>query len=229
MFFTDDTFIVNKPRVRELCLRLIKEGFHRKIKWEVQGRTNLISWQDLELLKLMKEAGCIQIDYGFETGSERILKFLKKTGVSIAHNKLAMEVTKGAGLNVMGTFMLGVIGETENDIELTKNFILENSNKIDNFQVFTATPYPGAELYSICKEKKIVESDYFDQITKEESRNFLPFYSDILSYEKVHKAVKMLNKLALRKIRLSQRMRWLLFNFLKEPFKTIKKINTLHK
>ncbi len=224
LFFTDDTFIINKQRVGELCSRFINEGLNRKLKWEVQGRANLIDWQDLSLLKLMKEAGCVQIDYGFETGSDKILKFLKKKDVSVDFNKRAIEVTKAAGLNVMGTFMVGIPGETENDLELTKRFIEENNKKIDNFQVFIATPYPGAELYRICKENKIVEDNYFDQLLKQEDKDFLGLYTDTVPYENVMMIQKLLNKLALQKIRLNDKIHWFLFNFIKNPFKAIKKI-----
>lgn len=225
LFFTDDTFIINKPRIRDLCSRFIAEGINKKIKWEVQGRASLVDWPDLELLKLMKEAGCIQIDYGFESGSDRILKFLKKENISVDINRRAMEVTKEAGLHVMGTFMVGVPGETEEDLELTKKFILENNRKIDNFQVFIATPYPGAELYEICKEKKIVEGDYFRQLEKEQEPEFIAFYSDTVGYEAVIKTMKFLDKMALGKIKILEKLRWFLFNFIKEPFKTIKKID----
>lgn len=224
LFFTDDTFIINKERVRQLCLRIIAEGMNRKIRWEVQGRANLIDWQDLDLLKLMKEAGCIQIDYGFETGSEKVLKFLKKKDVSVSFNQRAIEITKAAGLNVMGTFMFGVPQETEEDVELTKKFILDNRNKIDHFQVFTATPYPGAELYEICKSRNLVEDNYFDQILREENKNFRPFYSDTVSYEKVVKAQNFLNRLAVRRIRLDDKLRWFFFNLVRDPFKALRKV-----
>ncbi|UCD15449.1 MAG: B12-binding domain-containing radical SAM protein, partial [Candidatus Omnitrophota bacterium] len=54
IFFTDDTFILNKKRVREICQRFIEEGINKKVKWEAQGRANLIDWADLGMLKLMK-------------------------------------------------------------------------------------------------------------------------------------------------------------------------------
>lgn len=224
LFFTDDTFIINKERVKKLCLRFIDEGIDKRIKWEVQGRANLIDWQDLPLLELMKKAGCVQIDYGFETGSDKILKFLKKDDVSIEFNQRAIEVTKAAGLNVMGTFMVGVPGETENDIDLTEDFISKNKDKIDNFQIFIATPYPGAQLYEICKSRNLVEKDYFTQILKEKQNSFIPFYSDTVTYEVALCAQKALNKLAVQKIRLMNKLKWLLNNFLSNPFIAFKKV-----
>jgi len=62
LFFTDDTFIINKERVKAICEGIIEKNLEDKIRWEVQARTNLISQDDLGLLKLMKQAGCIQMD-----------------------------------------------------------------------------------------------------------------------------------------------------------------------
>jgi radical SAM superfamily enzyme YgiQ (UPF0313 family) len=172
----------------------------------------------------MKKAGCTQIDYGFETGSDRILKFLKQRDVSIDYNKRAIEVTKASGLNVMGTFMVGVPGETTEDIELTRMFIAENNKKIDNLQVFIATPYPGAELYNICRQRQIVEDDYFDQISKEKEDGFQACYTDTVPYGQVIDTQRFLNRLGAKKIRLSGKISWFIFNFIKNPLQAIAKI-----
>jgi len=224
LFFTDDTFIMNKARVKAICESIIEKNLADKIRWEVQARTDLISRDDLELLKLMKQAGCIQIDYGFESGSDRILRFLKKRGVSVDTNQQAIEVTKLAGLHVMGTFMLGTPGETDSEIEDTKNFVMKNIDKIDYFQTFVTTPYPGTELYEICLEKHLVEEDYFDQIKKEENTNTFMVYSDTVSPQKVVDTLTFLNYLALKKIRTRHKVSWLLHNFLRDPAKTIHSI-----
>jgi radical SAM superfamily enzyme YgiQ (UPF0313 family) len=224
LFFTDDIFILNKERVKKICQRFIEEGINKKIKWEVQGRANLIDWQDLGLLRLMKEANCVQIDYGFETGSDGILKFLKKKDASIEFNRRAIEITKKAGLNVMGTFMVGIPGETAADIDLTKNFVLENRDKIDNFQIFIATPYPGAELYEICCRKNLVKRDYFEQLSKEKEKGFSPSYTDTIPCDKINETQRMLNRLALKKIRFTDKVKWLLYNFFMNPLGTFKKV-----
>ena len=217
LFFTDDTFIINKDRVRQICERFIAEGLEKRVKWEVQGRANLIDWQDLELLKLMKRAGCVQIDYGFETGSDRILKFLKKKDVSIEFNQRAIEVTRAAGLKVMATFMVGIPGETEEDLNMTRDFITRNLAKIDHFQTFIATPYPGAQLYEICKEKKLVDPDYFAQFSKEAATPSRMYYCDTLSYQQVISMQEFLEKLAMKKVTLLDKFRWLTYNLIKNP------------
>lgn len=224
IFFTDDIFLMNKERAKIICESIIERNLADKIAWEVQTRTDLISWDDLDLLKLMKQAGCVQIDYGFESGSDRMLRFLKKHGVTVATNQRAIEVTKASGLHVMGTFMLGSPGETDTEMEDTRNFILENIDKIDYFQTFVTTPYPGTELYEICLEKHLVEEDYFCQIKREKNTSDFMVYSDTVSPQKVADIWTFLNRLALKKIGTRHKVAWLLHNFIRDPAKTIRSI-----
>lgn len=222
VFFTDDTFTINQQRIREFCNLLIEEGLSRQIKWDVQGRADMIKPDMLALLKLMKEAGCVQIDYGFESGSQRILNFLKKSQVSLGDNKRAIRITKEAGLQVMGTFILGVPGETDKELEQTKNFILQNLGSIDYFQTFIATPYPGTELYRICIEKNIVRRDYLEQVAQEEANpNKFICYTDTIAHDKIKEALKYLNKIAATKINAKAKIKWLVSNLIKKPSKVI--------
>lgn len=225
VFFTDDTFTINKERIRSFCAQFISERLSAKIKWEVQGRANLISWQDLELLQLMKKAGCVQIDYGFESGSQRILDFLKKSSAGISDNERAIQVTKKAGLEVMGTFMVGAPSETEADLEKTEDFVRRNINQIGYFQTFVSTPYPGTELYDICLERGLVAKDYLEQLLKEALERHRPIiYCDTAPREKVIQVLKYLNNLAANKIGLKEKIKWLIPNLISNPAKVINAI-----
>lgn len=224
IFFTDDIFVLNKRRVKNLCESIIASGLSEKISWEVQGRASLIDWEDLELLKLMKKAGCVQIDYGFESGSDRILRFLKKTQASVDINERAIEVTKKSGLHVMGTFMIGVPGETDDEVEKTKQFIINHRDGIDFFQTFIATPYPGTELYEICRKRNIVKNDYFDQIKQEKGRKRLKVYSDTANYEKIVNTFRFLNSVSFKKIGFKHKLRWIIHNLIENPIETIQVI-----
>jgi radical SAM superfamily enzyme YgiQ (UPF0313 family) len=68
IFFTDDTFFVRKEHTRELCEEIVRRGLHRRLKWEVQLRSSLVRDGDEPLLRAMREAGCRQVDIGFESG-----------------------------------------------------------------------------------------------------------------------------------------------------------------
>lgn len=224
LYFTDDTFILNKKRVRNLCEAIINVGLSNKIQWEVQARAELVEWNDMELFKLMKDAGCIQVDYGFESGCDRVLRLIKKQRSSVAQNQLAIDVTNKAGLHVMGTFIVGTPTETLEELEMTKEFILKNIDRLDSFQTFIATPFPGTELYKICSEKGIVEENYLDQIKKDENNREIMVYTDTVPKDDVIKMFNYLNKLALNKIDIKSKLSWFIYNFMRSPVKTTKKI-----
>jgi len=190
VFFLDDVFIVNKERVRKICELMIDRGYNEKIIWDIQMRANLVSPKDLELFKLLKKAGCIQAEFGFESGSPRMLQTLKKNTVTVEQNHQAIKLCKKAGLRVFGNFMIGSPGETVEDIQMTKKFILEHINDMDEIVINMTIPYPGTEVWDILEKKGLLENlkwnelkwdyQYFfksprcfsDTISKEELLNF---------------------------------------------------------
>ncbi|MFZ3168259.1 MAG: radical SAM protein [Candidatus Methanoperedens sp.] len=148
IFFMDDNLFANKPRLRKMC-SLIKDKFD--IIWSCNARADNV---DLETLKAAKEAGCVQISFGFESGSQRILNLLKNKAVTVEQNKKAVELCKSAGLEVYGTFMIGNPTETIEDVRLTQQFIREND--IDSIGVPITTPFPGTKLWDWCKENNLI-------------------------------------------------------------------------
>lgn len=148
IFFIEDNLFVNKPRLRKICELLEKN--HIGIMWGGNARVDNV---DLETLRLAKEAGCRQITFGFESGSQRILDVLnKKTTVDQAKN--AIKLCKQVGLLVNGTFIIGNPTETIEDIRATQRFIEEND--IDSIGICIATPFPGTKLWSWCEEKNLI-------------------------------------------------------------------------
>ena len=71
----DEGFLTNDPRVRGFCEIMIRDGYSRRVKWAAQVRVDALN---RDLLKLMKEAGCIHLECGFETASDRLLKNVNK-------------------------------------------------------------------------------------------------------------------------------------------------------
>jgi radical SAM superfamily enzyme YgiQ (UPF0313 family) len=104
-----------------------------------------VDFVDEDILKLMKKAGCHQIMYGIESGSDEILKNIKKrTSLSRAVEVVAM--TKKVGIECRATFMLGNPGETQQTMEQTLAFAKKLDPDIALFNI--TTPYPGTELYA---------------------------------------------------------------------------------
>jgi anaerobic magnesium-protoporphyrin IX monomethyl ester cyclase len=151
VWFADDTFTVNPAWVREFCEELRKLNW-KNFKWACQSRVNTISY---DLLKTMKSVGCVQLDFGVESGSPRVLKILKK---DITPEKVieAFRISKKAGLLRFASFIIGTPGEKEEDIMLT--YRLAKKIKPDYADFFFAVPYPGTELYELAKERGVFKN-----------------------------------------------------------------------
>lgn len=151
IFFLDDNLFANRQRLREICDLIKKEKLD--FIWGANARVDNITE---EIIIAAKEAGCKQITFGFESGSQRILDLLNK-GTTVEKAKEAIKIVKKHGLLATGTFMIGNPGETKEDIELTKKFIQEN--EIDSYGVCITTPYPGSKLFDICREQGLLPSE----------------------------------------------------------------------
>ncbi|MFA4992280.1 MAG: radical SAM protein, partial [Candidatus Omnitrophota bacterium] len=139
--FFDDTFTLNKKRVHEICDEFKKRKL--RLSWSCLTKAACV---DEELLKHMRQAGCWQVLYGFESGDDRMLKLLKK-GNTVEINKRAICLTKKAGLEVRGDFIVGTPGETWESLERTVRFAIDMNLDYAHFNKFT--PFPGTELYRV--------------------------------------------------------------------------------
>lgn len=137
--FWDDTMTIQESWVEELCDRLIKDKLD--ITWTCYSRADAV---EKDLLKKMKKAGCFNIFYGFESGSQRLLDRIEK-GINLAQIERANRLTKEAGIEVRASFMLGLPEETPALARETLKFAI--SLEPDYVQFSLTTPYPGTKLY----------------------------------------------------------------------------------
>lgn len=155
--FADDTFTINKKWLGDVCERIIAKGLEKEIFWECQERVNTVS---TEKLALMKKAGAIRVGFGFESGSDRILKTINKN-VTVDQTLRAIDLTSKSGLMVMGNFMIGIPGETKEDMEMTRKLYL--NPKLDQISLFAFTPFPGTKFYNDLQDKhKLVNISNWD-------------------------------------------------------------------
>ena len=152
LFFIEDTLFVNKPRLHRIC-NLIKAK-NLKIVWGGNARVNEI---DEDILALAKDAGCRQITFGFESGSQRILDVLKKD-TTVEGNRKAIRLCRRFGIIPQGTFMIGNPTETREDVIATQKFIQKNA--IEGAGVCVTVAYPGTELWRICKENNLIPEGF---------------------------------------------------------------------
>jgi hopanoid biosynthesis associated radical SAM protein HpnJ len=148
--FDDDTFSANRQHAQEIA-RLIKP---LGISWTINARANT----DYETLKVMREAGLRHVVVGYESGNAQILKNIKK-GVT---KEQALKFTKDCkklGLSIHGAFIMGLPGETKETIQETIQFAKDMD--LNSIQASLASPYPGTEFYTMCKEQGWISSDSF--------------------------------------------------------------------
>jgi len=145
--FEDDTIGADRERLIELCERLRRAGLDRKIKWDCCLRTGQA---EPELLAEMKSAGCIQIEYGFECGSDAALKRIGKN-TTMEINRRAVRLTRQAGLRIFADIMLGLPGETEEDLAATVKFIRWARPEV--LSAGRLYPLPGTAIYDELPEE----------------------------------------------------------------------------
>jgi radical SAM superfamily enzyme YgiQ (UPF0313 family) len=171
--FHDELFTFRRSRVIELCEGIIKEGLD--ITWVCQARAGSV---DLEILKIMKKAGCGKIAFGFESGSERMLKLMNKKE-TLENAMESVSFCKKAGIEVEGAFILGYPGEDIKSIEDTLKFAIDLD--CDTVAFFIAIPYPGTKLYFDALEKgylkKDVDWEEFAPVSNLESPMIIPNFT----------------------------------------------------
>jgi len=166
VFIYDDTFTINKERVVKICNLILEKNI--KLSWDIRARVNTV---DKELLRLMKNAGCERIHYGVEAGTEKILKILRKD-ITLEQIKNAFELTKRAGIETAGYFMIGSPTETMDDIKETIKLAKEIFPDYVHFSVLT--PFPATELYFLGLQNGIIKNDYWREFAKNPKLNFKP-------------------------------------------------------
>ncbi len=149
--FKDDSFTVNKKRVEMLCDSIIREKLG--VIWECNTRANLIT---SELLDKMKKAGCNSIKVGIESGSSRILKAMNK---GITHNQVrnVAKLFKKSGIHWTGYFMMGVPGETVEDVHKTLQLMYEVQPDFASIGVYE--PFPGTAMFAEGVNKGLVKPE----------------------------------------------------------------------
>ena len=137
----DDLFTNDRKRIEEFCKMVIKKRM--KIKWKC-GNGVRVGTVDLELLKLMKKAGCYSLSYGIESGSQRIIDTIDKK-IMLEQAEKALKEAKEAGLETECYFMLGLPTETEEDIKKSIDFAIKLAPDYVKFAI--TIPLPGTDMF----------------------------------------------------------------------------------
>ena len=131
---------------RSFCKELFPELVRRKtgLLWGANARVDCVNE---DMLSLAKEAGCRRINFGFESGSQKVLDTLNKN-CKVEQIEKAVALCRQQGIQVVGTFMIGSPGETTNDIEATRRLI--RRLPLEHVGISITTPLPGTALWQSC-------------------------------------------------------------------------------
>ncbi|MCD6223947.1 MAG: B12-binding domain-containing radical SAM protein [Deltaproteobacteria bacterium] len=150
-YFSDDTFTLKKNLVIEICQKVIERNLH--ISWAAISRVNYI---DEEILLWMRKAGCAQISYGVESGSEKIRNKLNKK-IKTEDIKKAFDLTVKYGILARAYFIYGCPGENEITIQETIDLIKQIKPLSVIFYILVL--FPGTALYEDFKQQFKVDDD----------------------------------------------------------------------
>ncbi|MEU4233307.1 radical SAM protein [Nonomuraea sp. NPDC026600] len=135
----DDNFIVNKAKVGDICEHIADLG----LRWSALSRVDTV---DQPLLEAMAAAGCIEVKYGVESGSERLLKAMRKNTTQ-AKIRAAIEMSAKSGISAKAFIIHGFPGENRESTRETIALLRELQPMLGRVSLFRFVPLPGTEVY----------------------------------------------------------------------------------
>jgi anaerobic magnesium-protoporphyrin IX monomethyl ester cyclase len=144
VWFADDCFTLNRTSLMEACNELVKRRLN--VGWECLSRVDTM---DREIAQQMKRAGCVRVFFGIESGSNSILRIMRKQ-ITVEQARRAVYDAKAAGLQVGAFFIIGYPGENDNSVLDTVRFA--SGLPLDYISFTLPYPIPGTALFERVKD-----------------------------------------------------------------------------
>ena len=156
--FCDDLLVISKKRVMQFCDKM--KGLN--LLFSGQARANTV---DEEIIEMLKKSGCVSYGIGVESGSDKILRMMRK-GTTREQNKRALVLGKKFNINVKVQLLFGFPGEDNETVEETLALFRETGYPPRRFNLLT--PLPGSAVYDDCVSLRIIKDEniYLDKISK---------------------------------------------------------------
>jgi radical SAM superfamily enzyme YgiQ (UPF0313 family) len=165
----DDTFTWSKKRLIAICKGMIERGL--EFDWAIRDR---VSSPTPETMEWLARAGCRRIHFGVESGSDKTLKTIKKA-ITTTQAVEAVRLAKKHGIEVLTYFLLGLPGETLEDMRETLRFAKRLDPDYTTFSV--VVPYAGTEMYEDGLAKGIIPLDFWLEYARSPTPNFvIPYF-----------------------------------------------------
>jgi len=154
--FWDDLFIGDDARVRQFADKFLERGLRDRVILGFSVRSNLVT---PERVRTFGELGVEAVNFGAESGSDRILRACNKTGVTVEVNQRAIDLLYDQGIFVQCSFIFGFPDETHDEMKQTLKFIERNKHKLADIGFFPLLPFPGTVYWDMALERGIVSLD----------------------------------------------------------------------
>jgi radical SAM superfamily enzyme YgiQ (UPF0313 family) len=182
ILFRDQVFNFIPKRTEKICEGIVKEGID--VEWRCECRIDLLS---KNLMMKMKDAGCVGVHLGVESGDPNVLRNIAKTGISVDMIKKVFREAREIDLEALGFFMIGFPGETKESI--SKTFELAREIKAKQSWFCAVVPYPGTKLYELAERKGWIITKNLDEYTG----RTVVMRTDQLTEDDIKKAVDTAN------------------------------------
>jgi len=139
--FSDELLMSSLSRVEELCHAFIASKIN--IKWDCNGRLN---YAKPDILRLMKSAGCVFINYGIEAMDDHVLRKMGK-GLTVHQIEEGIKATLDSGISPGFNIIFGHIGDNAKILQKGVDFLLKYDDGAQLRTIRPVTPYPGSPLY----------------------------------------------------------------------------------
>jgi anaerobic magnesium-protoporphyrin IX monomethyl ester cyclase len=186
--FMDELLMSSVKRTEDLCKAFIKANLN--IKWDCCGRLNFAK---PSLLKLMRDSGCVFINYGVEAYDDRILRNMNKC-LTTKQITRGIEATLAAGISPGYNIIFGNIGENRDTLEKGVQFLLKYDDGAQLRTIRPVTPYPGSPLYYHAIKEGLLKDceDFYER--KHMNSDLLSLNFTELTDEELHDALCCANK-----------------------------------
>lgn len=158
--FMDDLFAVNIKRLAEIA-ELAKTELKRPMELTATIRADLVTEK---MCKLLQEVGVVYCHLGLESGSDRVLSYLKKESTTAARNQAAIDMLHEYGIGSIGSFIIGAPMEEDDDLKKTFDFIDRNtrSGKLMSFTFGPLVAFPGTAVWSDALARGLIDEANID-------------------------------------------------------------------
>jgi len=146
-WFVDETFGVNRKWTNELLDKMQQRNARKGYIWK-WGANSRVDLANEDLYRRMKEAGCLKLDFGVESGSQAMLDKIQK-GITLQRVREAIAAANRVGLRTNAFFIIGHPGETWRTALQTVRFAPRSGAK--HIAVGLMVPYPGTEIWRMAR------------------------------------------------------------------------------